>query len=401
MRFIAIASALASVATGCSQPIDTSRHLTSNQNVQPRALPPVSEAAQQGRGTLLDATTFTDIDPAIAATGATAFRIEYQSTSGVDGSPVLVSGSVFEPAGSAPEGGWNVVSVGHGTTGISPECGPSLYPDLIGYSEPLASLLELGVVVVMTDYQGLGVADGQHRFLEPHSSGYNIIDAVRAARSLIPDTSLKWAAFGVSQGGQAAWSAAELADYYGSGLDFVGSVALAPAVNLVHMAELSETNWLTRDQQILMPFLMSGFHAAYPDVKYDDYLHGVLASNLPMWLSCTGTLAEQRARSIDTINPGDTAPNSAEATQEFKDWLIDIALPQRPASGPILVVNGGEDAVIRPSGIENAIAAACKYGDAIKHIVRPTQTHYNLDPGGDTATWLVQRFAGEPAPSDC
>lgn len=400
LRLIGIALSVAAAAA-CSQPIPTSRAPIPRQMTQSPTLPPVSDSALQNRGRLLESTPFNDIDPMITATGATVSRIVYQSTSGVSGEPVRVSGTVFRPAGPAPEGGWNIVSFGHGTTGTTQECGPSLYPNLLGFASTTTSLMKLGVVAVMTDYQGLGLGDGQHHYLEPHSAGFNVIDGVRAAKAVIPETSSKWAALGVSQGGQAAWSAAELADFYGTGLTFVGAVALAPAVDLIEIAELASTNWLTHDQQIEMSFLMDGFLAAEPDVNPDDYLHGTLASNHPMWVSCSGPLAQQRAQSVDTINPSDTTPISEHATERFKAWLTSIALPQRRASGPILVVNGGQDNLIRPVWVQNAVAMGCEYGDTIQHVVRPDQTHYNLDPGAETAIWLVDRFAEMPAPSDC
>lgn len=400
LRLIGIALSIAAAAA-CSQPINTSRAPVPRQVVETPALPPVSESALQSRGALLESEPFNDIDPTIIATGATAERIVYQSTSGIDGSPVRVSGSVFQPAGRPPEGGWNIVSIGHGTTGTTQECGPSIYPNLLGFASTIASLMKLGVVAVMTDYQGLGLGDGQHRYLEPYSAAFNVIDGVRAAKAAISETSSKWAALGVSQGGQAVWAAAELADYYGTGLAFVGSVALAPAVDLIQIAELASSSWLTHDQQIEMSFLIDGFRAAEPDVDPDDYLHGTLASNRQMWVSCSGPLVQRRAQSVDTINPSDTVPVSQDATEKLKAWLTSIALPQRRASGPILVVNGGEDNLIRPVWVQNAVATGCELGDAIQHIVRPNQTHYNLDPGAETAIWLVDRFAEKPAPTDC
>ncbi|MDI9898523.1 lipase family protein [Rhodococcus sp. IEGM 1409] len=367
----------------------------------PEALPVVSDAALQDRGDLISSTELTDLDPLITDTQASAFRVVYQSTSGIDGLPVQVSGSVFRPAGPAPEGGWNIVSFGHAPAGLSAECGPSLYPNLLGFASAIASLMKLGMVAVMTDYQGLGISDRPHAYLEPNTAGFNVIDAVRAAKAVVPETTSKWAAYGVAQGGQAAWSAAELADSYGTGLDFVGSVALAPTVDLVQMAELSTTNWLTRDQQVIMPFLIAGLQSAYPEAKETDYLHGSLATNHAMWLACSGALADQRAKSNDKINPADTAPSTPEAAEIFKTWLTDVSLPKREASAPLLVINGGQDAVVRPMWVQHAVDVGCELGDTIQHIVRPEQTHYNLDAGGETALWLIQRFAGEPAPNDC
>src|SRR3954452_13619121 len=44
--------------------------------------------------------------------------ILYRST-GIDGKPVAVSGTVSIPRGKAPKGGWPVVTWAHGTTGIA------------------------------------------------------------------------------------------------------------------------------------------------------------------------------------------------------------------------------------------------------------------------------------------
>ncbi|MHD0295756.1 hypothetical protein RCF19_07750, partial [Rhodococcus qingshengii] len=85
----------------------------------------------------------------------------------------------------------------------------------------------------------------------------------------------------------------------------------------------------------------------------------------------------------------------------LRDWLISIALPQRPAGGPLLVINGDADQTIRPQWVQEAVDNACAFGDSVQHIVRAGQTHNNLDPGSETAVWLQARFRGESPPSDC
>ena len=53
------------------------------------------------------------------------FRISYASTS-ADGDEVVVFGRVALPKTPAPPGGYPVVSWGNGTTGVAPQCAPSL-----------------------------------------------------------------------------------------------------------------------------------------------------------------------------------------------------------------------------------------------------------------------------------
>ena len=77
---------------------------------------------------------------------------------------------------------------------------PSLSPSLLGLSPAVALLVRAGYVVTVPDYQGLGSDHGYHPYLEPTTAGYNVIDAARAARKLVPEASDRWATVGVSQG---------------------------------------------------------------------------------------------------------------------------------------------------------------------------------------------------------
>ncbi|MGC0362828.1 dienelactone hydrolase [Rhodococcus sp. 27YEA15] len=367
----------------------------------PAALPTISDAAASVRGQLVSSEPFDDVDPTIVDVGATAQKIVYRSTSGIDGSATSVSGTVFVPNGDSPPGGRPVVTVGHGTTGLAPECGPSTAPDLLGYASTIVPLMKLGYVVVMSDYQGLGSGGGTNPYLDPDTSAYNLIDGVRAARELVPGTSESWAGLGVSIGGQATWAAAELADFYAPELKFVGSVALAPAADLTKLVDLAETQWLSHEQQIMMSYVISGLASARPGIDPANYLGGELATNSAMWLACSGPALQQRAQQAALLNPSDTQPRTAEAASTLRDWLKSIALPKRPAGGPLLVVNGDADQTIRPQWVQTAVDNACAFGDSVQHIVRAGQTHNNLDPGAETAIWLQARFRGEAPPSDC
>ncbi|GAA3195991.1 hypothetical protein GCM10020255_098050 [Rhodococcus baikonurensis] len=276
-----------------------------------------------------------------------------------------------------------------------------MHPDLLGYASTIVPLMKLGFVAVMTDYQGLGPAGGINPYLDPNTSAFNLIDGVRAAREMVPDTSAKWAGLGVSIGGQATWAAAELSGFYAPELDFVGSVALAPAADLSKLADLAQSQWLTHEQQIMMSYVVSGLTIARPGTDPGNYLHGALSSNSEMWLACAGPALKERGEQASRLNPADTLPSSDDAVAVLRNWLTSIALPQRPAGGPLLVINGDADQTIRPRWVQEAVDNACAFGDSVQHIVRAGQTHNNLDPGSETAVWLQARFRGEPPPSDC
>ena len=116
-----------------------------------------------------------------APAGAEASRILYVSTDH-HGKLVAVSGVIVVPSGPVPEGGRPVYAWAHPTTGISDRCAPSLNPDVLEKIHGLEGLLAKGMVVVATDYPGLGTP-GPHPYLVGESEGHSILDSVRAARN--------------------------------------------------------------------------------------------------------------------------------------------------------------------------------------------------------------------------
>ena len=161
-----------------------------------------------------------------------AWRVMYTST-GIDGEPIVVSGMVFAPTSPAPTGGRPVVSWAHPTTGIDDSCAPSRSPKPYDDVQGLSEFLDLGWVVVATDYQGLGT-DGMHPYLVGASEAQGTVDIVRAAHNMKETgASTQYFVFGHSQGGQAALFAGQITTNYAPELQLLGVAAAAPAGLLV------------------------------------------------------------------------------------------------------------------------------------------------------------------------
>lgn len=331
--------------------------------------------------------------------GLAGQRILYRSTSGIDGRGTEVSGTVFVPTGQSPPGGWPVVSVGHPTTGLLDECAPSRHRDLLGSAGLVRDLLARGVVVAVTDYEGLGT-DGPHPYLEPVTAAYNLIDAVRAARTLVPEASTRWAAIGVSQGGQASWAAAERAGQYGDGLEFVGSASLSPPADLSPIVSDGPPD-LGIPQQIFLPMLLDGLAVSHPDLDASAYIRGPLAENRDVIRSCTGALASRKLSVALNLTPADTLPRSEDDIVQMREWLTEDALPQQPAAGPLLVVVAGRDVLIRPDWTTAAVGRACDQGDVVELRYRADDVHADSRALPGAVDWIAGRFAGAPAVSTC
>lgn len=361
-------------------------------------LPEIAPQAWDARGTLVSQEPLTDLEAVVADEIGQSVKAVYRSVSAYDGQGSEVSGTFFAPEGDPPDGGWPVISFAHGTTGITEDCGPSLYPDLKGYAEGVASLVKQGYAVAMTDFQGLGHPGG-HPYLEPRTEGFNVIDAVRALQNVFPGkVSNRWMTVGGSQGGQAAWAANEYAVDYGEGLDLVGSVAVAPAADISGFGERAKIGQLTPSQIVFMPLVIAGLKVVDPTLNEADYLRGTAAEQQIALGSC-GNVDKEAIWSQLTMEQ--VKPATPEAADRLTALLDANKLPQRTLTAPMLVVNGSDDDLILPQWVSAAISRACSMGGTIQHIEVKGQGHTDVSAGDETYKWMNDRFEGEQAPSTC
>lgn len=328
-----------------------------------------------------------------------SWRAVYNSVSGVDGGVRRVSGAFFVPRGNPPHNGWPVISFAHGTTGIDNACGPSTESNLMGDLPLIRDFLTQGYAVAVTDYEGLG-EPGSHPYLEPRTAAFNVIDAVRALRTLSASVSPGWVAYGSSQGGETAWAANEFNAYYGDGINLLGSVAVSPAVNLSGVADLAWTGSLTAPQAEYLPLVIAGLVRYNADLSEQPYLHGQVASAMDSLTNCKSPVSNMK-------NPNqaaaDLTPNTPQDVDRLRDALRRIALPQRALDKPMLVVNGTRDAVVLPGWVASAVTGSCELGGRIKHIEVAGADHTDATNNVDEEIrdWVADRFAGAAAPSTC
>ncbi len=355
----------------------------------PAATAPAAPAAVADRGALLHS------EP--GADGRTTIR--YRSTSGIDGTATEVGGTVFVPPGAPPPGGWPIVTFGHGTTGVTDECAPSRHPNLLGAINAVRQVLQRGYVAVVTDYQGLGT-DGPHPYLEPRSAGFNLIDAVRAARAVVPAASNRWAALGISQGGQASWAAAELAGSYGDGLDFVGSASISPPTDLTPVVPSDDRVALTVVQLMFLPVLLEGLAVLHPELDRSAYVNGVLLDERDVLLACTEPLKGRKLTVGSIVSSDNVKPRTAADRERIRSWLTELALPRERAAGPMLVLAGNRDPLVLADWTTESVAKACAKGSTVEFSVRP-EGHADGRATPVALDWIGQRFGGAPARSTC
>ncbi|WP_273732957.1 lipase family protein [Mycolicibacterium septicum] len=345
-----------------------------------------------------------NLAPALRDASAQAKIMTYASRNGVNDAVSHVTGTVFVPKGNPPAGGFPVVALGHSTTGTTADCAPSLSPDLRGEATTVVALLNAGYVVTVPDYQGMGKPAKPddydfHPYLDSTTAGYNVIDAVRAARTIVPNTSTSWAALGAREGGQATWAANELIDNYGYDLKLVATASLAPMANIDALADGAMAGTLNTDQKLAyVAYLAALKDQYYYDFELDDYRRGAAQENWDALLSCNDDA--KRKSLADKLSADDLRPANPEALKTLRGYLQKTNLPQGPTKAPMYVIYAGKDSVIPAASTERALTAACKMGDGIQIAFWPDATREQVQPAAAVG-WLNDRMKSVPAANDC
>ena len=316
-----------------------------------------------------------------------AVRILYHSRT-ANGEDVAVSAVVLIPDGKPPAKGWPVIAYAHEFRGAARQCAPSLLKNL-GVGPLLAMYANLGYAVVATDYSGLG-ADSGKPVLDMQSNALDVIYSIPAARSALTQIGPRWIAAGPFQGGMAAVGVAESKVLDPNYLGSVVTSGMADAQQAYqHFAQGSSSN-----RMLLV--LASTVKALYPELEVSDMLQD---KALPAFQRIAETCGEETAPELtrEMLKPG------WENNQFVKDFFSRNTPGQEPTHGPLLVISGEVDPVIRGEMSAKIVARMCKQGDRILFLKYP-----NADASGvmgasvaDQLSWIKARFAGYAAPGNC
>jgi len=343
-------------------------------------------------------TMITSMHVSAPGVDGTAYAVKYWSTSARN-RPQSVTGLVYVPFGTAPSGGWPVVSYAHSTNGMANACAPSLDPS--NDVPAVNDLLDNGWEVTATDYQGEGNQNlaPTSRGLQPHgvnfAEAHNVIDIVRAA-SDVPgaDPSSNYVVWGHSQGGGAAIFSLELAASYAPDLHLLGAVASAPSTDLAD-------DFFGAPTDTASPFTLmyvAGYHAAYGN-KVPLSLLTATGKRLDSQLGreCYDSIAQAVDQyQVDQVFTTTTLPSKFQGLLDANDPLL---LGTRSAS-PLLVVQGLDDTTNLPSDTQSMTNHLCGLGQDVVQWMYPGLDHNSIVTGsaGDVEHWIADRFAGHTNP---
>lgn len=382
---LAIAFAIAIAGCGASAP--------QHQKSEPQQT--------DGPGAVIGTGDVREPEPVLSAGAGEVRAVTYVSKSGVTDAYTYVTATIYVPRGTPPQGGFPVVAYGRAIGSPSPDCAFSPPAAKAAATAAIAGFLNAGYVVTVPDFQGLGTpSDGTsvyHPYLDSASAGYNLIDAVRATRKLVPQTSEIWFAIGEAQGGQGAWAVNELSDDYGHPT-LRGTVSISPTAEVDGLADAAATGTLTPDQLTMylgyLQTLDKQFAGQFP---LDDYRRGPAKDNWNLLLNCNPNEDAAREAVIAEISPDDLRPATPQALELLRGYLRKTTLPQGPAKQPMLVVFGDDDRLTPAAWTQRAIVRACAMGDVITVSQVPSPTL----PDPAILDWMTTRAADGAVPNDC
>jgi pimeloyl-ACP methyl ester carboxylesterase len=330
-------------------------------------------------------------------------RILYTSTDGIDNhTPIYVSGALFVPKGTPPQGGWPLMAWAHGTVGSADVCAPSFTSRSERDSHYLNHWLAQGYAVVATDYQGLGTP-GLHPYGLTRPLAYGVLDSIRAVMQGSFDVATRVVVFGQSQGGRAAFATAVYAKTYAPDLNIVGVVTTGTPYAAVHDEDNEE---LANARKSVVPTfgydMLRISTAALLDASFvpSDYVDDRAMPAFELSQSACLRAIEQRivadGLTFDTSFKRSPKPALAAISQ-------DAAYPTLQSDIPIFVGTGGKDKDVFVPGQVALVNNACKAGDRIEWHFYPEFDHSRTVNGSlpDSTQFVARAFAGERIDGNC
>jgi alpha-beta hydrolase superfamily lysophospholipase len=322
-----------------------------------------------------------------------AWAVLYHSRD-FEGRDVAVSGVVVAPPGAVPPGGRPVVVWGHGSSGLADRCAPSHWGLMGAFGPWLGGVLQQGVVVAATDYQGLGTP-GLARSAIGLSAGRAVLDVARAARGLdAAGAGGRVVLAGHSEGGHAVLWAAELAGAYAPELQVLGVAASAPGAELaagLRVAGSSGPAALTSGAMLLVVAWSDAYR-----VSLDVLTPAGRKAVSRVRSTCLQELAADPA--IVAVRPTDLL-----TTPPWPALLARNTPGHAATPAPIFLAQGADDDRVTPAVTRVLVGRLCRLGDTVELRTYQHVGHFDLVEAAstDVAAWIGERLAGQPARSTC
>ena len=360
-----------------------------------------SSSASAAPGTLLSVEEATDVSRYTLPPGTALSRILFQTRT-LNGAAVPASAFVLWPYSPKRMAGGKVpvVAWAHGSSGLFSNAGPSHLKALSAqFAGPFTLALQ-GYVVVGPDYAGLGVSRDargnsiEHEFLSNPSHANDLFYSVQAAQSGFPQLSQQFVVLGHSQGGGAAWAAAQR-QAVEPVKGYLGAIAASPVTNFLDLP----------DEGPLLGLLATAvaytLQKLYPKFDYHDILTPLGARRWELYLQLQAGIGVGISLflGIPVLQP------NWRQNEFMQDFLASTANGGKPIAGPLLVLHGSADINMDLGTTTRAVQKTSqKYPQSqLQFQTWNAVTHVPIMYASQQVwlQWIEDRFAGRQMPSRC
>ena len=360
---------------------------------------PPSNASFAPAGSLLRLQLYPNTSAYTLPPNTALSRFLYQ-TETLNGTLIPASAFILWPYTPRVEAdGYPVVGFAHGTSGGFADCAPSHVHNLWYQFTATYTLALQGYVVVAPDYAGLGVDHDsrgnsiRHPYLAHPSHANDLFYSVQAAQSAFATLSKRFVIMGHSQGGGAAWGAAQRqATRPVEG--YLGAIAGSPVTSVHELMRLGPTG----DVGVL---IANGLLDIFPTFNMSTFLTSAgikLYSLISEIQGCNSVLAESFA------DPGLYQPAWYDTFIAKKFFNLTTNGGQ-PIGGPMLVLQGEADMAVLSQVTTQAVNSTCAHypKSQLQYLTYPGVTHVPVMYASQVTwlNWIADRFAGKVVPDGC
>ncbi len=350
-------------------------------------------------------------DPPSVRSGVDVYLLRFETRTEHD-DPVVGLAHLFVPHDPVDAGA--VHAFAPGSSGLVDACAPSRPYLERGELASTGSYVLYGLAwagqgmpTVVPTYGGFFDPDRLQPYFVADAEAHVVLDALRAATDVLeglgPDLVVEHAfVSGFSQGGHAAFAAADRAADYAPDVPLAGVAGFGPS---------GEVDVVLRAFTYVAPWIFVAYEQAYGRERIDAaaLLQEPYASRLASDVERLCILEAQGAY------PGDPAallePELAASLEagrlatthpELHALVKENRTGVRPHGLPAIVLQGVDDPVAPLEDQHRFVARLCDLGSAVRYPNYARTRHETRYLGFDAALeWMRDRVAGTPAPTDC
>jgi acetyl esterase/lipase len=326
-----------------------------------------------------------------------------------DGSQSPIKAEVFVPQTDTQSQVFPTIIYGPGTTGLDDRCAPSREsrsnPDLGNYRNQMITQSAQGFVVVMPNYEGLDNPERIHYYFNADLEARTLLGSASSLFRAAEQTPLpikKNEVFigGYSQGGHAAFAAADRAHLYAQNITVKGVFGHGPTTN---------TTALLRDNPNLAPYLVYAYKHFYPEFDEKVVLQEQWWNHLEAAKDfCVDeAFYYNSAQASRTYQPDFLAAlqsqNVAEKYPKLAQLLNMNNAGENYTKIPSLILQGTKDPIVTLDSQKQFVEILCRNEVPVKLTLYENLDHFFVRQRSftDTNQWILAIDQGQPTETSC